>query len=285
MPQPRGAPQGSGSRGPSHAERGTPMKWYFALNAASLENDSQYEWCVDVAVLSALQHTSLHPHLLFDGEPCALTERLQRLGATVVFHRSSLFEAINAARPGETGWQTIAHGAFLRIDIPQLDLESEFVLYTDCDVMFQREPTLAGIEPRYFAVAPEFTIGDYAKMNTGVMVINLAGMRGVSLEFDGFIRNGLANFPAYDQGALREFFRDKYDHLPERLNWKPYWGSNPAAEIIHFHGPKPTHVRRMLTGALDGFPPVLVDLFSSNIQNYAALDGTWHAYLDRMRTL
>lgn len=261
------------------------MKWYFAINAASLEKDARYEWCVDVAVLSALQHTSLHPYLLFNGEPCAFTQRLQRLGVTVVFHRSSLFDAITIARPGDIGWQTIAHGAFLRIDIPQLDLESDFVLYTDCDVMFQREPTLAGIEPRYFAVAPEFTIGDYVNMNTGVMLINLAGMRSIAAEFDGFIRGGLANFPAYDQGALREFFRDKYDHLSERLNWKPYWGGNPDAEIIHFHGPKPPHARCMLNGALGNFPRVLVDLFSSNIQNYAALDEIWYTYLDRMSSL
>jgi len=257
------------------------VKWYFALNAASLEKDSQYGWCVDVAVLSALQHTTLNPHLLFDGKPCAFTDRLRRLGVTIVFHRSSLSDAINAARPGNTGWQTIAHGAFLRIDIPQLDTESDFVLYTDCDVMFQREPTLAGIEPRYFAVAPEFTPGDYANMNTGVMVINLAGMRGVAGDFDRFIRGGLADFPAYDQGALREFFKGRYDHLPERLNWKPYWGGNPDAEIVHFHGPKPPHVRRMLNGDLDSFPPVLTELFSSGIQNYGVLDQVWHAYLDR----
>jgi hypothetical protein len=23
------------------------------------------------------------------------------------------------------------------------------------------------------------------------------------------------------------------------LNWKPYWGENAQAKIIHFHGPKP----------------------------------------------
>ena len=261
------------------------MKWYFALNAASLDKDSHYGWCVDVAVLSALQHTSLHPHLLFDGKSCAFTDRLQRLGVTVVFHRSSLFDAINLARPGDTDWQTIAHGAFLRIDIPQLDAESGFVLYTDCDVMFQQEPTLAGIEPRYFAVAPEFVIGDYVNMNTGVMVINLAGMRSIAGEFDGFIRSGLADFPAYDQGALREFFSGKYDHLPEKLNWKPYWGNNPDAEIIHFHGPKPPHARRMLSGDLTDLPPVLVQMFLSHIQNYTALDQVWHAYLDRTKTL
>ncbi len=59
------------------------MKWYFALNAASVEVDKMYVNCVEVAVLSALQHTSLHPHLLFDGKPCTFTERLKRMGVTI----------------------------------------------------------------------------------------------------------------------------------------------------------------------------------------------------------
>ena len=36
------------------------MKWYFALNADSVAVDKMYEECVEVAVLSALQRTSLN---------------------------------------------------------------------------------------------------------------------------------------------------------------------------------------------------------------------------------
>jgi hypothetical protein len=36
------------------------------------------------------------------------------------------------------------------------------------------------------------------------------------------------------------FFRHGgWKPLRPELNWKPYWGINPAAKIIHFHGPKP----------------------------------------------
>ena len=27
--------------------------------------------------------------------------------------------------------------------------------------------------------------------------------------------------------------------LPPRFNWKPYWGMDKDAVIVHFHGPKP----------------------------------------------
>jgi lipopolysaccharide biosynthesis glycosyltransferase len=261
------------------------MKWYFALTEASLQRDTIYAACTEVAVLSALQHTSLAPHFLFDGGPCALTDRLQRLGTTVIFHRSSLSNSIIATNPDEPMWQQIAHGAFLRLDIPTIDIESDFILYTDCDVMFMREPDLDGIKPRFFAVAPEFTRGDYVAMNSGVMLMNLAGMRSVAAEFGAFLRAGRCDFPAFDQGALREFFAGRYDHLPEELNWKPYWGSSADAAIIHFHGPKPPQVRAMLRHTDPGYPAVIRNLFAADPANYAALDALWHAYLDRAQRL
>jgi len=213
-----------------------------------------------------------------------LTERLTRMGVKVLFHRTSISEAINAAKPDDIAWRHIAHGAFLRVDIPMIDTESEFILYTDCDVIFLRNPNIQNIKPKLFSVAPEFDLRDFKNMNSGVMVMNVNNMRNVFKEFTDFIRNGLPNFPAYDQGALREFFAGKYDPLPLSLNWKPYWGANPDAEIIHFHGPKPRHARDMLRGDFTKYPKVLRDLFLANRANYALLDEYWHACLDKVRS-
>ncbi len=257
------------------------MKWYFALNAASITTDDLYAKCVEVAVLSALQNTDLDAHFVFDGPPCLLTDRLERLGVTVIYHRTSLSDAIAAAKPEDPSWQRIAHGAFLRMDLPLIDQQSEFVLYTDCDVLFVKQPHLDDIRPEFFAVAPEFTVGDYKNMNSGVMVMNLPNMRRVGAELDSFVRGGLPDFPAFDQGALRLFFDDRFEPLPERLNWKPYWGAKPEAEIIHYHGPKPPHVRTMLQHADAAYPQVYKDLLERDRGNYAALDSLWHAYLTR----
>lgn len=261
------------------------MKWYFALNAASIQHDPMYSNCVEAAVLSALQNTSLSPHFLFDGPACDFTDRLQRLGVTIIRRESSLADAIAAAKPDEPHWQQIARGAYLRLEIPAIDHESEYVLYTDCDVLFLREPTLESVRPRLFAVAPEFARGDFENMNSGVMVMNLAGMRSVADEFAAFIRQGIGEFHAFDQGALRLFFAGQYEPLPEVLNWKPYWGLNPEAEIIHFHGPKPPQVRKMLQDGQAAFPEILWNLLTWNRETYVQLEALWHSYLARAQGL
>ncbi len=46
-------------------------------------------------------------------------------------------------------------------------------------------------------------------------------------------------------GWLLDYTRDTNKTeapLPDRFNWKAYWGDDPGATIVHFHGPKP---RRM----------------------------------------
>ena len=261
------------------------MRWYFALNAASIRTDEMYARCVEAAVLSAVQNTTLDPYFIFDGSECALTRRVRRLGGKVIFHRTSLYDAIIAANPSDPGWQQIAQGAYLRLDVPMLDSESEFALYTDCDVLFLTDPALDDVRPKLFAVAPEFTHGDYENMNSGVMVMNLAGMREVSSAFRKFVIAGLAGFQAFDQGALRAFFQGQYEPLPETLNWKPYWGSNPQAEILHFHGPKPAHVKAIQAGEEFPAASVRVELHGRDPVYYAQMVSLWDRYVERAARL
>ena len=43
-----------------------------------------------------------------------------------------------------------------------------------------------------------------------------------------------------DQGAYNEFYSGKFVvHRWPLFNWKPYWGFNARAKLVHFHGPKP----------------------------------------------
>ncbi len=64
-------------------------------------------------------------------------------------------------------------------------------------------------------------------------------------EFREYIRQNLAELEreSWDEAAYRWFYRDSngplWDRLRPELNWKPYWGWNPQARIIHFHGPSP----------------------------------------------
>eukprot|EP01032_Pedospumella_encystans_P020126 gene20126-22873_t len=49
------------------------------------------------------------------------------------------------------------------------------------------------------------------------------------------------HFGAVDQGLFVEYFVDQnYSTLlPDRFNWKGYWGGSDDVVIAHFHGPKP----------------------------------------------
>ena len=47
--------------------------------------------------------------------------------------------------------------------------------------------------------------------------------------------------PGFDQPLILAYFAPELiTQLPDRYNWKPYWGEGDASTaIVHFHGPKP----------------------------------------------
>ncbi|MGQ0699111.1 MAG: hypothetical protein ACT4PZ_12810 [Panacagrimonas sp.] len=231
------------------------IKWFFALNDAG-GNFANYAVMSQVAVLSARRYTTLEAHFLFDGAPCVLTEWMQQQGVRVIHHRTSVYDRLrqHATETGMKNTLTTGAGAFLRLDIPEVcaqhGIDDPFVLYTDCDVLFLRdiEPGLANLDPRYFAAAPQFHQHDASDMNSGVLWMNLENLRGMQDRFRDFIRTNLdtLRLTGFDQAALRAFYgrrrwgRPAWDELPLTLNWKPHWGRNDEASIVHFHGPKPT---------------------------------------------
>ncbi|MCA1628296.1 MAG: hypothetical protein LC742_10085 [Acidobacteria bacterium] len=237
------------------------MKWFFALNEQGADFE-HYAAMLKVAVHTAARRTLLVPYLIYDGAENELTAWLRRRKVTIIKRRSFLYESLReiARRRNDPNILAIGAGAFLRTELPQLTAElgisDEYVLYTDCDVMFMGEVCdfLSALQPRFFAVAPEFFFGDYRAMNSGVMLMNLPRLRRDDQRFRKFMAERIEELTrsTWDQQAYKEFYRSKLYHrlfkwnkLPERYNWKPYWGDNSAAKIIHFHGPKP-HQREVL---------------------------------------
>jgi hypothetical protein len=55
--------------------------------------------------------------------------------------------------------------------------------------------------------------------------------------------SGMRCFSALESGKDLRWSR-----LPLEMNWKPYWGWNPDASIVHFHGPKPQFIEAILSG-------------------------------------
>lgn len=259
-------------------------KWYFALSEASLGHaDHEWESLICAALRSARANTSLEPHFVYDGAESAFTQELRRQGVVIHHHRVSFYDAMVAGRIQAFGhadplFLAIAAGAYLRTEIPALEMQDEYVLYTDCDTMFLRDPDMAQFRPATFACAPQRVQTDYDDFNSGVMVMNLPALRR---DLPAFTQSIIANFnryTAYDQDAYREFYAGRYSHLPPSYNWKPYWGPNPDATIVHFHGPKPAAVRKLMMDPAYAPPQIWRELFEENPAGYAAYLPQWERF-------
>ena len=246
------------------------MKWFFALCNESKDCKRTIEH-LKVAVTSARRHTNLEPYFLYDGERDELTEWLTKKGVNIVITQVSFLKAL-IDNPKFENIGT-ARGAYLRVEVPKivkaLNLDDKFILYTDCDVIFTKNTTdIFNNTPKYFSAAPEFKADDYSYVNTGVMLINVDNMTSSLEEFIKHIKtqckNAKATHTAYDQSMYNEFYKDKFDRLPPEYNWKPYWGFNPNAKIIHFHGPKIDTIRTLED---TNTPPILMYLYYNGQEN------------------
>jgi hypothetical protein len=225
-------------------------------------------------VVSALERTSLVPVCVFYGSPKSpLVSWLESHDVKIIFHTPKWIPKIEAVVNSEVGrintrWSPLYGSSvglvstFLRLDLPLLLSPEEhgpLVLYTDTDVMFRRMVTFddfvakgTNAAPDYFIMGTEGGRRYHKKkagnINAGVMLINLSNMR---ITYDDFVEwvfssknmaRGL-HFGSYgpgDQGAYNEYYVNKFPIVESPLfNWKPYWGWNDKACIVHFHGAKP----------------------------------------------
>jgi hypothetical protein len=259
-------------------------KWYFSLSEASI-NRKDHGWraLTRVAVTSALSNTSLHPCMLYDGEEGEFTAEIRAMGATVITHRVSFHDHLAQAAPARTAdYLGIARGAFLRVEIPLIEREDDFVLFTDCDVMFLADPRIEAA-PALFAAAPQATQTAYdIDMNTGVMVMNVPALRATLPHFIAFIIKHLPDgWPGFDQENYRRFYKGQWDKLDNTFNWKPYWGRNPSATIVHWHGPKPQIVRRLLHDGTLETHAVWRALFERDIDGYREFLRIWDTFAEK----
>jgi len=219
------------------------MKWYFCANEEGL---FRYESSIRVAVESAVQRTSLDPHVIYDGGDHPILDWMRARGVTVVRRRTPLEPNILARAEGPGFRHRIALAIYLRFEVPQVEPDEEFCLYSDSDVMFLGDPDVESLRPNALAAAPEFEQHDWSYFNSGVIMMNLATMRRDYQALLARAREMLTGPDPYDQPVLNDFYRDRWERLPLALNWKPYWGHDPAAQILHFHGPKFQVIRYLL---------------------------------------
>jgi hypothetical protein len=224
------------------------MKLYLCVNEQSLQN---YVDHLRVALASAIHIAKLEPHVLFDGDPRSLKNAVGRDDFVVHVCQSSIVENIRATAECP-GWsRQAAEGALLRLEIPRIEQTDRFVLYADCDVVFSGKVELESFAPEWIAAAPGHVPCNWEDICSGVMLLNVENLRS---EYAGYMRCasdnlGIPHF--YDQETLNTHFKGRFDRLPLEYHWKHYWGANPHARIVHFHGPKRGQIDAFLNGTLD----------------------------------
>ena len=259
------------------------MKWYFCWSQDSdFRRDHDWKNLIRAAVESARRNTALEPHFIYDGENSAFIEELQGCGVKVIFHRVSFAAALARHNP-EPGFQAVARGAFLRFDIPLVaDPADDYVLYTDADVIFRRNPDLRGYTPWFFAAAPQFDRGQKADLNSGVMLLNLRSFRALHSRLAAFTVQNL--HLGLDQEVLRAFVGQDYLLLPDIYNWKPYWGVDSGAAIIHWYGPKPETAAGWLNGTVTSTHEAWQVLLERDREAYRYYLGIQQEALDSYNT-
>jgi hypothetical protein len=260
------------------------MKWYMALNEAGTSGDIGLH--TKLAVLSGIRHTELEPHLLYTGKRNAFTAWLEDQGVTVVDSALPYYDLIERlTKEGRYNLAKIGH--WLRTNVCLEERQDRHVLYTDVDVMFLRRPSLAGLTPRYFAAAPEFDKTTTNYFNAGVMVVNTEGLREEYALFEAYLRLKieLETHHFHDQIAYNQFYRGRWNRLPLELNWKPYWGQNDAATLLHFHGPKIAAIESIIDGRWDWDSKhgrEIGSQFASHVSDYIAAFEAMEDYLPQL---
>ncbi len=234
------------------------LKWFLCFNENGNGTDSELFKEAQVAVVTAKATNDLEIHLIYDGDNEGVIGWFKSEGVRVHKLESSIKKHVLSHQGKLKGNPRLICGTFLRLEIPRvvrdiLKADDEHVLYTDTDVIFMGDVTriVSSHKPAYLGlsyenVGPEQkNHGEHAVYNTGSMVINVTKMRG---DFDAFMRWCTDNLTTivHDQDAINRYYAGRMELASPLLNWKPYWGKNKDAAIIHFHGPKPTASLKVL---------------------------------------
>ncbi len=247
------------------------MKWYFAINEKATSTPLAQH--AKLAVRSAKRIPGLQPHLLYFGERNGFTEWMEANDVSVIDVQPGFLEDIY--RAVDAGWYSRDFiGHWLRTEICNLEMDDQFILYTDIDVVFLKPLSCDDFAPKFFACAPEFRTDDWSYFNSGVMLMNVAALRADYPNLKKYIqakfadaRSGLFN----DQHVYNDFYKDRWSRLDPAYNWKPYWAPNDGARILHLHGPKIHDVCRIIDHRWDWDSEIgrqIGDIFVTHLGEY-----------------
>lgn len=231
------------------------MKCYFALSD-DVSNNDVYYWMFVATLNSAKRNTTLDLHCLYDFRKTNVEniedDRIYQLLkkyevkihlSTIDFEDDLLQVYTDEYLKKCNVTKSSLYSRFLRFMIADVENDDEYILYADTDVLFLKDITLDSFPslPKTVGVCPEFEdTYNYSNFNAGIMLINMESYKSAKKELYNYLKKKVrAKIECCDQGYLNELYQDNFEKLPNIYNWKPYWGINDAAKIVHLHGLKP----------------------------------------------
>ena len=176
------------------------MKWYFAYNAYTEE--SQFP-LIRMAVNSARRYTDLEPNCIISGPRGACSDWLESRGVRLHFRDVRIIDDLVRHKDANPNFDlNAARGAYLRLEIGDIERDDKFVLYTDTDVMFRSIDGIGSVRPWLLSMAPDVDQRDWRNPNTGVMIINVPRFRRWSHRIYDFARRNLSEMLNHDQTAI-----------------------------------------------------------------------------------
>lgn len=227
------------------------MKCCFTLSG----NDSKYLEMAKVLVLSARVNTDLDMYCIYDGEDEGFVDFLHRQNVHVLLWTISFLDELKMNYQGERSIQ-FCRGTYMCMELPKVLHEygvlDEYILYVDTDIMFLGSIELDSLKPNYFSSSSDWGQNDWSRFSTGVMVMSIPNLLNMYPSFLAHLKGHHFNFPntemgPCDQGAWNTFYvNGEHERLDPIYDWKPWWGINENARIVHFSGPKPQQVKNLL---------------------------------------
>ncbi len=225
----------------------------FSLNDNSIIHR---EMAVKMVFSLRSKNTKIEIICLYSGDNKDFLEKLEINNVVIIITKLSFEKYLINSRHLNNNEKEIAKGAYLIADIPLHISNKKYALYVDCDIFFLEQFCITNVpipDGNYILGAcSERNWGESSLLNyfnTGFVVVDLLKMQNSYNNFISYIVNKDFNFIAYDQGAINEFYFNQIMILSDIFNYKPYWLrkiSFNKARVLHFHGLKPTHMKRIL---------------------------------------
>ena len=220
------------------------MKLFLATNSETSKTINIK--LLEVACKYALKNTNFHIYVIFDGKKEELNLPKE---INIIEHKHRCYDIFkNSQRCIKENNLFIASGAFLRTEIPFLckkyNFKDEYILYCDYDTLFFNidYDYLNNLKPEFFASCPEYDKNNWNIINTGVMLMNVNHFYNIDDFILNYINTNFESLTVWDQTLYNNLYKNKITKLSIEYNWKPYWGINNNAKIIHFHGAKPLSI-------------------------------------------